>query len=125
MPDNPNTAEPWKPRSRWFQFRLRTLLVGMALLAIPCGYVGWQAKIVREREAAESREEKLGWRFAIGSMPPLSEPTAVILPVGATQDDVKRTALEFPEMQIVRSYESHFKLGSQHPNPKIIFSPPP
>jgi hypothetical protein len=32
-----------------FQFRLRTLLIGVTLLAVPCGYVAWQAKIVRER----------------------------------------------------------------------------
>ena len=29
-PDTPNTAEPGKPRRRWFQFRLRTLLVAIA-----------------------------------------------------------------------------------------------
>jgi hypothetical protein len=37
------------PRRR-FQFRLRTLLIGVTLLAIPCGYVGWQAKIVPGQE---------------------------------------------------------------------------
>jgi hypothetical protein len=36
---------------RRFQFRLRTLMIGVTLLAVPCTYVGWQAKIVREREA--------------------------------------------------------------------------
>ena len=34
-----------------FQFRLRTLLIGVTLLAVLLGYVGWQAKIVRERKA--------------------------------------------------------------------------
>jgi hypothetical protein len=43
MPDQPS------PRRR-FQFRLRTLLIGVTLVAVPLGYVGWQAKIVRERE---------------------------------------------------------------------------
>jgi hypothetical protein len=38
------------PRRR-FQFRLRTLMIGVTLLAVPCAYVGWQAKIVRERRA--------------------------------------------------------------------------
>ncbi len=33
------------------QFRLRTLMVVVTLLAVPLGYVGWQAKIVRERKA--------------------------------------------------------------------------
>jgi hypothetical protein len=42
-----NVANP-----RRFQFRLRTLMIGITLLAIPCAYVGWQAKIVRERQQA-------------------------------------------------------------------------
>src|SRR5579871_2445998 len=34
-----------------FRFRLRTLLIVVTLFAlIPCGYVGWQAKIVRHRK---------------------------------------------------------------------------
>jgi hypothetical protein len=28
MPDNQNSAEPHKPRRRWFQFRLLMLLIG-------------------------------------------------------------------------------------------------
>jgi hypothetical protein len=36
MPTNPNTAEPQKPRRRWFQFRLRTLLIGVAIIAMLC-----------------------------------------------------------------------------------------
>jgi hypothetical protein len=38
------------PRRR-FQFRLRSLMIVVTLLAIPLGYVGWQAKIVRKRNA--------------------------------------------------------------------------
>jgi hypothetical protein len=37
--------QPATPR-RHFQFRLRTLMIGVTLLAVPLGYVGWQAKIV-------------------------------------------------------------------------------
>jgi hypothetical protein len=48
MNEKPPTAEPHR---LWFSFSLRTLLIGMALLATPLGYVGWQAKIVRERKA--------------------------------------------------------------------------
>ena len=29
MPDTPTIAEPGKPRRRWYQFRLRTLLMGV------------------------------------------------------------------------------------------------
>jgi hypothetical protein len=34
-----------------FQFRLRTLMIGVTLLAVLCGYLGSQAKIVRDRRA--------------------------------------------------------------------------
>ena len=33
MDQMPNTAEPEKPRIRWFQFRLRTLLLCATLVA--------------------------------------------------------------------------------------------
>jgi hypothetical protein len=37
-----------KPR---FQFRLRTVLIVVTLIAVMCGHVGWQARIVQERKA--------------------------------------------------------------------------
>jgi hypothetical protein len=43
------------PPRRRFQFRLRTLMIVVAVLALPCAYVGWQAKIVRERRAMLTR----------------------------------------------------------------------
>jgi hypothetical protein len=48
MPDQPS------PRRR-FQFRLRTLMIAVAVVAIPCAYVGWQMKIVRTRRAELNR----------------------------------------------------------------------
>jgi len=39
------------PKRRRYQFRLRTLLIVVTLVAVPCAYVGWQAKVVRERRA--------------------------------------------------------------------------
>src|SRR5690348_1919362 len=42
MPDQPSSR-------RRFQFRLRTLMIVVTLLAVACAYIGWQAKIVRER----------------------------------------------------------------------------
>ena len=38
-------------KRRWIQFRLRTLLIGVAILAIPMGYVGWKAKVAKQRMA--------------------------------------------------------------------------
>ena len=38
------------PRRR-FQFRLRTLMIVVTLLALLCAYVGWQESIIRNRIA--------------------------------------------------------------------------
>jgi hypothetical protein len=43
-----------------FQFRLRTLMIAVTLLALPMGYVGWQATIVRERKATAREIVSLG-----------------------------------------------------------------
>jgi hypothetical protein len=50
METEPTKADPPKRKRRRFQYRLRTLMIGVTLLAVPLGYVGWQAKIVRERK---------------------------------------------------------------------------
>ena len=50
MVDTSNIAEPSSPRRRWFQFRLRTLLIGVVLLAIPCAYIGHEARTVAARK---------------------------------------------------------------------------
>jgi len=48
-----------------FQFRLRTLMIAVTLLAlIPCGYVGWRAKIVRERKLMLDKVVSLGGGYA-------------------------------------------------------------
>jgi hypothetical protein len=48
-----------QPRRR-FQFRLRTLMIGVTLLAVVCGYVGRQAEIVRNRRELASRPFVVG-----------------------------------------------------------------
>ena len=54
MPDHP------APRRR-IQFRLRTLMIGVALLAVACGYVAHETKIVRKRDAMQLELKNLGW----------------------------------------------------------------
>jgi hypothetical protein len=44
------------PFRRRFQFRLRTLMIVVTLLAVACAYVAWQSKIVRERRAVADLE---------------------------------------------------------------------
>jgi hypothetical protein len=51
METEPPTVTAPKRKCRWFQFRLRTLMTGVTLLAMACGFVGWQASVVRERQA--------------------------------------------------------------------------
>jgi hypothetical protein len=48
-------TEPPKRKRRWYQFSLRTLMIAVTLLAVPCAYVGWQAKVVSERKNAIRR----------------------------------------------------------------------
>ena len=46
-----------------FQFSLRTLLIVVTLLAIPCAYVGEQYRIVAHRRATRERLARLGVQF--------------------------------------------------------------
>jgi hypothetical protein len=48
------------PRRR-FQFRLRTLMIVVTLLAVACGYVGCQANIVRHRTWVLSHFDNRKW----------------------------------------------------------------
>ncbi len=50
MDEKPTAAQP-KSRRRWYQFGLRTLLIGVALLSLPCAYVAHEARIVASRRA--------------------------------------------------------------------------
>jgi hypothetical protein len=55
MEAEPINAEPLKRKRLLFQFSLRSLLIGVTVLAVASAYVGWQAKIVRERRAELNR----------------------------------------------------------------------
>jgi hypothetical protein len=58
MTEKPATPEP---KRRWYQFRLRTLLIGVLVLSIPCGYLAHEWRIVAARKA---------WLEANGVHPP-------------------------------------------------------
>ena len=45
---------PRQPRRRWFQYRLRTLLIVMTVAAVPLGW--WSYNADRQRRAAETLE---------------------------------------------------------------------
>ncbi len=70
---SPFAIPPPTCKRRWFQFRLRTLFIVITAAAVACAYVGWQAKIVRERKAL--RERFKGWEIIVqferqGTPPP-------------------------------------------------------
>jgi hypothetical protein len=104
------------PRRR-FQFRLRTLFIGVTLLAVPLGYVGWQVKIVRERKAIIEGNELIGamaidasgrdkvapgrpdipWiRRLLGDQDYLN----IFAPRSATDEDIERFRSVFPEAEV-------------------------
>ena len=58
-------ADTPQRKRRWVQFSLRTLLIGVALLAVPLGYVGWRAKIVRHRSWVLSHFGNRKWPAVI------------------------------------------------------------
>jgi hypothetical protein len=98
------------PRRR-FQFRLRTLLIGVTLLAVPCAYVGWQANVVRARRAelnrtvdarlvgiADNDEERvIPWiRHVLGDQ----RVGSIKMLVGTDAAELERLRVLFPEAQV-------------------------
>jgi len=129
MHDKPNTAASEKPRRRWFQFRLRTLLIGMMLLAVPCGYMGWQAKIVRERKGVLELVVQQGGTISPlinappDDLPPLVRRLLGDEPIGLiefqqpiTTEELQSIAAAFPEADI--------KDGKRVTGPAIHGTPP-
>ena len=95
-----------------FQFRLRTLMIVVTLFAlIPCGYIGWQAKIVRERRAELNRAVD-GRLFGIAgsderrAIPWIRRVLAdqqvfsILMPVGTDRSELDRLRALFPEARV-------------------------
>jgi hypothetical protein len=66
-----------KPR---FQFRLRTLLIGVTLLAAVCRYIGSQAEIVGRRTATVQWIHSHKGSSTAGREPPFKKKPAVSIP---------------------------------------------
>jgi hypothetical protein len=63
MDEKPNAAVPMtKPRGRWFQFRLRSVLIGVTIVATLCPIGAWLVREWRERRAREA-DTVAGSRF--------------------------------------------------------------
>jgi hypothetical protein len=56
-----------KPKLRWFQYSLRTLLVFVTLSAVPCSWLGWKIRQAeRQRKAAAAIGGEVVWSKPIG-----------------------------------------------------------
>jgi Leucine-rich repeat (LRR) protein len=53
-----------RPKLRWYQFRLRTLLIFVTLFAIPCSWVAVKKEQKRREREAATEIEKLGGKVA-------------------------------------------------------------
>jgi hypothetical protein len=78
MQTEPLKSDPPKRKRRWFQFSLRTLMIVVTLLALPLGYVGWQARIVRDRKVVLSAIRDRGGHVVEASTVPFLKPWATI-----------------------------------------------
>jgi hypothetical protein len=60
MEAEPPKSDPPKRKRRWFQFSLRTLLIGVTIAALACGWL--VSEVERKRQEREAAEEivKLG-----------------------------------------------------------------
>jgi hypothetical protein len=68
MSNDPDTDEPGKPRRRWYQFSLRTLLVAVAVFCAVVGWGGSQFLIVRERREVLRLLGSTGEGMGVSSM---------------------------------------------------------
>jgi hypothetical protein len=114
METEPPKAEPPKRKRRWFQFSLRTLMIGVTLLAVPCAYVAHEAKIVAKRKALLAKElgpdvTPPGWWRSSESSPTLplvqrwlgDQPIcSMIIPASLPPSLVEELREAFPEAMI-------------------------
>lgn len=97
-----------KPKRRWFQFRLRTLLVGVVLISVPLAYVAHEARIVAERKAwvaahptrAFLTTVKKGDRRQIPLIRHLLGDEQQSMVVVVTEDQIQMAQSLFPEADI-------------------------
>jgi hypothetical protein len=130
-------AQP-SPRRR-FQFRLRTLMIVVTLLALPGAYVATQAKFVRARSAWKTRYEHChfpciswGGTYDGPDLPPVrrwlgDQPVSFVLfEYGVAQDDVDEAKTLFPEAEInINLVSPGYRAEDRKPAPPGLTLPQP
>jgi hypothetical protein len=115
------TDEPPKSNRRRFQFRLRTLMVVVTVFAlIPCGYLGWEAKVVRERRLWLAHLQAEGYGPRIGDIVVYAgnghggpnnvrrwlgdkEVITIAIPATISEEDKETTLRLFPESNVLQT----------------------
>jgi hypothetical protein len=100
------------PKRRWHQFRLRTLMIAVTLLAVPCAYVGHQLKWNSDRHEVRSRYQLLRVENNDGTVGPHAPwPLGwlgewgfheVNVPESTPESEIERLKAIFPEAQVQR-----------------------
>jgi hypothetical protein len=104
-PDAPKRKRPW------FQFSLRSLMIFTMVVAVACGWVGWQAKVVRDRKSelnravnmrligidSDDQAKAIPWvRRLFGDV----SVNSISMPPDTTIDELKRLRALFPESRV-------------------------
>jgi hypothetical protein len=108
---------------RRFQFRLRTLFVVVTVVAVACGYIGHEWRIVRERQYKEIRYNgDISGRYRVQPIPGAVRPAsiswlrqflgdrpvkAIFMQEGSSADERRRLQELFPEARLVWWDDDH------------------
>ena len=119
MQTEPPGADPPKRTRRWFQFSLRTLMIGVTLLAVASGYVACEARIVAfGKEFVQENGFHEGFWSPLVEGDPNKSPSLlrqllgdsarsfVEVPIGLNSARIKGVASLFPESAIVVGWAS-------------------
>jgi hypothetical protein len=111
MQPEPRKADSPKLKRPWFQFSLRSLMIFTMVVAVACGWVGWQAKIVRDRKSelnravnmrligidSDDRAKEIPWmRRLFGDV----SVNSISMPPDTTIDELDRLRALFPESRV-------------------------
>jgi hypothetical protein len=124
MDAEPPKADPPKRKRRWFQFSVRTLLIGVTVLSMCCAYFGGSAKVAWERSAMLKRINRVDYGAVVryghkedGPNPPLENKSgsivswehrlfgdeaiaAIFLPLDTEKKHLSEIHAMFPEAKI-------------------------
>jgi hypothetical protein len=103
--------DPPQRKRRWFQFSLRSLMIFTMVVAVACGWVGWQAKFVKDRKSELNRAVNMRLIGIDGADQAKAIPwmrrlfgdvsvNSISMPSDTTIDELNRLRALFPESRV-------------------------